>query len=102
MIRWFVDWVVSLFGTRSVGVQTYQILPDTRSQGERMHSICLTLKPGSVQESRLISGWGGSPDLIDIPYVEAGAISRIRLTSGKVMWVTSSPDDFRCVFSWPM
>lgn len=102
MIRWFVDWLVSLFAPRSVGVRTRQILPGSGIQGERMHSMCLALKPGSVREARLIAGWGGSPDPIDIPYVEAGAVSRIRLTTGEVKWVTSSPDDLRAVFSWPM
>lgn len=102
MIRWFVDWLVLLFRRRSVGVQTYQILPEKRIQGERMRSMSLTLSPGSVQEALLISGWTGSPDPIDIPYVEAGAISRLNLTTGKVIWVTSSPDDLREVFSWPM
>ena len=101
MIRWFIDWLVSLFKEKAVGVRTNQILRGTYPLDEGMRSRSLILNPGSVQEARLISGWGGSHDSTDIPYVQAGAVSRIRLTTGEVMWVTSSPDELKHVLSWP-
>lgn len=101
MIRWFVDWLVSLFRAKATGVRTNQILRGTCPLDEEMRSRSLILSPGSVREATLISGHYGLSDSIDIPYVKAGAVSRIRLTTGEVMWVTSSPDDLKHVLSWP-
>lgn len=79
------------------GLRTNQIL----RIGKKMRSKSVTLSPGSVQEISLISGWGASSDSIDTPYVQAGAVSKIRLTTGEVMWVTSSPDELTTISSWP-
>ena len=100
MIRWFIDWLVALFRAKAVGVRTNQILRGTRLD-EGMRSRSLILNPGSVQEASLISGWGGSHDSTDVPYIQAGAVSRIKLTTGEVMWVTSSPEELKDVLSWP-
>lgn len=101
MIRWFIDWLNSLFWAKPAGVRTNQIMRGTCPLDEEMRSRSLILSPGSVQEASLISGRGGVSDSIDIPYVKAGAVSRIRLTTGEVMWVSSSPEDLKQVLSWP-
>ena len=79
------------------GVQTTQIL----RAGNEMHSKSVTLRPGSVQEVTQISGWGSIPDPTDAPYVQAGAVSRVRLSTGEVMWVTSSPKELTPLSAWP-
>lgn len=79
------------------GLRTNQIV----REGKGMRSKSVTLRPGSVRGIILISGFLPSLDPIDTPYVEAGAVSKIWLTTGEIMWVTSSPDELKTVTSWP-
>lgn len=69
--------------------------------GERVSLFSVTLSPGSVTSATLLSGPDITPDPADVPYVRAGAVSRICLATGEVMWVTSSVEDLNSVLAWP-
>ena len=69
--------------------------------GAKVSLVSVTLSPGSVTSAILLSGPDITPDPADVPYVEAGAVSRIGLATGEVMWVTSSVEDLNSVLAWP-
>ena len=69
--------------------------------GEKATLISVNLSPGSVEGAILLSGPDITPDPADVPYVEAGAVSRIGLATGEVMWVTSSVEEVKSALAWP-
>ena len=79
------------------GIQTTRVF----RLGDKVGLVSVTLSPGSVTSAILLSGPDITPDPADVPYVEAGAVSRIGLATGGVMWVTSSVEDLKPALAWP-
>lgn len=87
--------------TTESGIQTNQILSRRWPLHKMMRSKRVVLKPKSIKHAILIRYPLTSPDPIDVPYVEAGAVSKIWLNNGEVMWVTSSPEELKDLSEWP-
>lgn len=81
----------------SAGIQTNQIV----RVGKEMRLQSVTLPPKSVKGIVLLSDVVAPIDPTDEPYVQAGAVSKVWLTTGEVIWVTSTPDELTSVSEWP-